>query len=108
LSSGSSNAGSDFDGLDKTLHLIGAKRALPFESFNYGRRKRSVYSVDDDKNCDCNEDKRIFPLDGYNKRGLPFETFNYGKRALPFETLNYGRKRALLPYEGYIMGKRSE
>jgi hypothetical protein len=31
----------------------------------------------------------------------------YGrKRSLPFETLNYGKKRAYIPIDGYIMGRR--
>lgn len=96
--------------LDKSNSVAAVKeqatRALPFETLNYGRRKRYLpfetlnygkrSSVDSEYACDCN-----------NKRTLPFETMLYGKRALPFETLNYG-KRAYIPYDGYIMGKREE
>ncbi len=78
-------------------------RALPFETMNFGRRKRYLpfetlnYGKRSNSGCDCGQDKRA----------LPFETMLYGKRALPFETLNYG-KRAYIPYDGYIMGKRQE
>jgi len=55
-----------------------------------------------------------------NKRGLPFETLNYGKRKryLPFETLNYGKRsengcdcsqeaKRVLPFETLLYGKRA-
>jgi len=62
--------------------------------------------------------------DVLEKRGLPFETLNYGrrKRYLPFETLNYGKRSAEntkcdcsqvqeqkrgLPYETMLYGKRA-
>lgn len=81
------------------------KRALPFETLNYGRRKRylpfetlNYGKRSSGEGCDCSEAM---------KRNLPFETMLYGKRALPFETLNYG-KRAYIPVDGYIMGKREQ
>lgn len=82
-----------------------AKRALPFETLNYGRRRRYLpfetlnYGKRSESECDCSG--------SLGKRGLPFETLLYGKRALPFETLNYG-KRAYIPIDGYIMGKRTQ
>lgn len=67
------------------------KRALPFDSMNYG--------------------KRALPFDSMNygkKRALPFETLNYGKRAsLPFDSMNFGKKRAALPFDSMNYGKRS-
>ena len=88
---------------------------MPFETLNYGRRKRfypflTVHHGKRSADCDCSSYvKKSLPFESmlYGKRGLPFETLNYGKRGLPFETLNYG-KRAYIPIDGYIMGKREE
>lgn len=95
--------------LEKNTAISEIKRALPFETLNYGRRKRHLpfetlnygkrASASQD-GCDCSG-----MVGSANKRALPFETMLYGKRALPFETLNYG-KRAYIPIDGYIMGKR--
>jgi len=95
------NSGSAIESLFKNTD---SKRALPFETLNYGRRKRYLpfetlnYGKRSESGCDCSQEA---------KRALPFETLLYGKRALPFETLNYG-KRAYIPIDGYIMGRREE
>lgn len=85
------------------------KRALPFETLNYGRRKRQLpfETLNYGKRshgCDCTKSNDQHYI---QQRALPFETMLYGKRALPFETLNYG-KRAYIPIDGYIMGKREQ
>jgi len=79
------------------------KRALPFETLNYGRRKRYLpyetlnFGKRSESVCDCSKQA---------KRNLPYETMLYGKRALPFETLNYGKRSSYIPIDGYIMGKK--
>lgn len=79
------------------------KRALPFETLNYGRRKRYLpyetlnFGKRSESGCDCSKQ---------DKRNLPYETMLYGKRALPFETLNYGKRSSYIPIDGYIMGKK--
>ncbi|CAF1022000.1 unnamed protein product [Brachionus calyciflorus] len=100
------NSLSDIDQLtNPIIRLFEAKRNLPFEALNYGRKRRSLpFEVLNygkrslNQNCDCSNQL---------KRALPYESILYGKRAIPFESLNYG-KRAFIPIDGYIMGKREE
>lgn len=113
------SANLDQEGSNLYMRFLDSKRALPFETLNYGRRKRQLpfETLNYGKrsqgsgqnglggtNCDCTG---LMNLNSNNKRALPFESMLYGKRALPFETLNYG-KRAYIPIDGYIMGKREE
>jgi hypothetical protein len=74
------------------------KRALPFESLNYGRRKRQLpfETLNYGKRaCDCSH--------------VAKSAFTYGKRGLPFDALNYGKRSGVdIPIDGYIIGKRQE
>ncbi len=78
--------------------VLGNKRALPFESLNYGRRKRQLpfETLNYGKRaCDCSH--------------VAKSAFTYGKRGLPFDALNYGKRSSIdIPIDGYIIGKRQE
>jgi hypothetical protein len=108
--------------------IINKKRNLPYDYLNYGKRKRSAPSLDDDQKEkrglpyetlpygkrflpyeSLNYGKRFLPYESlnYGKRYLPYESLNYGKRFLPYESLNYGKREAQLPFVGYIMGRET-
>ena len=83
-----SGSSSEDNSQDLDSEFRSSKRALPFETLNYGKRQLPFETLN------------------YGKRDdLPFESILYGKRALPFETLNYGRRKRLTIPDGYIMGK---
>ena len=84
-----------------------AKKALPFETLNYGKRKRQLpfetLNYGKRSGCDCTNFPSYYPK---RASSLPFDAILYGKRALPFETLNYGKRARNSILDGYIMGRR--